>query len=79
MIRSALAGAEVLITGWGCPHIGEDILAAVLVAAHGTGGAGFLPELWGSTSRTGKRQVNARTAADGGGSRRARRRRRPTA
>jgi phosphoglycerate dehydrogenase-like enzyme len=25
----ALAGAEVLITGWGCPHLGADALAAV--------------------------------------------------
>lgn len=26
--RAALAGAEVLITGWGCPHIGAEALAA---------------------------------------------------
>ncbi|MGW1025390.1 hydroxyacid dehydrogenase [Streptomyces sp. NPDC002577] len=26
---SALAGAEVLITGWGCPHLDADVLAAV--------------------------------------------------
>ncbi|CAL9409464.1 Formate dehydrogenase, mitochondrial [Streptomyces sp. enrichment culture] len=25
----ALAGADVLITGWGCPHLGADVLAAV--------------------------------------------------
>ncbi|MGW0187835.1 hydroxyacid dehydrogenase [Streptomyces sp. NPDC003362] len=24
----ALAGADVLITGWGCPHLGADVLAA---------------------------------------------------
>ncbi|WP_055525428.1 hydroxyacid dehydrogenase [Streptomyces graminilatus] len=26
--RAALAGAEILITGWGCPHIGAEALAA---------------------------------------------------
>lgn len=27
-VASALAGAEVLITGWGCPHLDADVLAA---------------------------------------------------
>ncbi|MGW0577051.1 hydroxyacid dehydrogenase [Streptomyces sp. NPDC002920] len=28
VVADALAEAEILITGWGCPHIGEEVLAA---------------------------------------------------
>ncbi|MGW1785671.1 hydroxyacid dehydrogenase [Streptomyces sp. NPDC002143] len=28
VLADALAEAEILITGWGCPHIGEEVLAA---------------------------------------------------